>query len=222
MPKPQINSREQRKQNRFRKNQEWIIFCDGEKTEVNYLKSLNSIVNNYTTDNKGIHIAPIPVRQSGMSLVKHAIAFLDHNKAKMFDNKFVVFDKDDLDDDNFNNAICLAKNNDIIPLWSNECFELWFILHYEFYTATNSRLSYFEKMEILFSLPDGYANNHKSDDWFSKIYSEKSTERLKVAIKNAKKLEELHENITSYAKKKPCTKMYELIEKIENELGIKL
>ncbi len=50
-----------------------------------------------------------------------------------------VFDKDSFSDDNFNQAKKLAENNNIRPAYSNEAFELWYLLHFGYHQAATSR-----------------------------------------------------------------------------------
>lgn len=54
---------------------------------------------------------------------------------KAVDEVWAVFDKDDLDVENknaerFEEAFRIAEANDIKVAYSNECFELWLLLHY--------------------------------------------------------------------------------------------
>ena len=48
---------------------------------------------------------------------------------------FVVFDKDDFTPNAFNKAIEKCENNGYIALWSNECIELWFLLHFNYLSS---------------------------------------------------------------------------------------
>lgn len=101
------------------KGEEWYFYSEGKETEPNYLKSLFENVDK----NKEL-INPI-IEGLGMvslSLVNNVIE--KDNKIVKDHKTFVLFDKDDNPNMNFNFAIDKAKQNNIIPLWSNECFEL--------------------------------------------------------------------------------------------------
>ena len=64
-------------------------------------------------------------------LVNYAIK-INALAANRYGNVWVVFDKDDFSDDQFNNAISLAERNGIHTAWSNESIELWFLLHFNY------------------------------------------------------------------------------------------
>jgi hypothetical protein len=51
---------------------------------------------------------------------------------------WVVFDKDDFAD-NYSNAISLAEAKGMRAAYSNECFELWLLLHFQDQSAPISR-----------------------------------------------------------------------------------
>jgi hypothetical protein len=52
-----------------------------------------------------------------------------------YEHIWVVFDRDSFPGDNFNRAFDLLRNHqhpEITACWSNECFELWYLLHFGF------------------------------------------------------------------------------------------
>lgn len=67
-----------------------------------------------------------------------------------FGNVWVVFDKDDFTDDQFNGAIIQAENNEHKVAWSNESIELWFLLHFEYLQSAVHRYQYIEKLNQYF------------------------------------------------------------------------
>ena len=73
-----------------------------------------------------------------------------------FDQIWVVFDKDGFEDDDFDNACAMAE---ALPqchaAWSNECFEYWYLLHFNKYSSDMSRADIFRKLKEV--IPD-YAN----------------------------------------------------------------
>ena len=90
--------------------------------------------------------------------------------------------------------------------WSNECFELWLLLHFIPLEAPSSRKQYKEKLKKKVHLP-GY---HKSaKDVFSQL-----RERAPDAIQRAKSLEERHGENTPPSQRNPGTKMHELVEEL--------
>lgn len=52
-------------------------------------------------------------------------------KKEPYESIWVVFDKDSFSSQQFNRAFDLARShNEITACWSNECFELWYLLHF--------------------------------------------------------------------------------------------
>lgn len=117
----------------------FLIVCEGERTEPNYFKALikdrYSDIREVTIEGKG---------QGTVSLIKETIAIRDKSN-KEFDRVWAVFDKDDFDD--FNDAIKLATKNNILCAWSNESFELWYYLHFQYLDTGISRAQYIEMIE---------------------------------------------------------------------------
>jgi len=57
-----------------------------------------------------------------------------------------VFDKDDFSVENVNRALELAKTNGFRCAFSNECFEIWYLLHFCFIDAGVSRTTYSDRL----------------------------------------------------------------------------
>lgn len=63
---------------------------------------------------------------------------------------WVIFDKDNFSDDQFNSAIEQACRKGYYIGWSNEAIELWFLLHFEYLNAGITREQYCEKLTKYF------------------------------------------------------------------------
>lgn len=102
----------------------FLIVCEGEKTEPNYFKSFPKNVGKYIYD--------ISFEGGGIStlkVVEKAIELRDNSKQK-YDRVWAVFDRDSFKANSFNSTILKAKANSINCAWSNEAFELWYLLHF--------------------------------------------------------------------------------------------
>lgn len=210
---------ERRLRKRKERSETWLFVCEGTKTEVKYIESLVNHANSLSNE------SPLKVVVHGtgintVSLVKSVDEFYDYvdeNRVKEkipFAKTFVLFDKDSFGSSQFNSAIKIAQNKGYIPIWSNECFELWFILHFEYYTSNNGRQAYFDRLSELFG-----CEYEKADDIFKKIHSPKN---LKNAMNFSEKLEEYHKKSLSPSQKVPCTQMYKVVEEINQKLRINL
>jgi RloB-like protein len=110
----------------------YLIICEGEKTEPNYFKEMRQF-----------HRLSISIEICGtgcntISLIEEARR-IDIGSETDFDQVWCVFDKDDFTAENFNNAIFKANSYHYRVAWSNECFELWYLLHFKYSSANISR-----------------------------------------------------------------------------------
>ena len=177
------------------------IYTEGKKTEPNYFNAIKDELKRneieIIVDGRGDHT---------LSLVEWVINKKENerNDPAFVTEWWVVFDKDEHLD--FNHAIELAEKNKIQVAYSNECFELWFILHFEYLQTAINRKAFNTKLTKLLSRK--YEKN-------SNIYSI-IKEKEAFAIKNAKKLEEMHlsENRVNQALRNPSTTVYKLVERM--------
>jgi hypothetical protein len=119
--------------------QRFLIVCEGERTEPNYFLKF-----------------PIPkdsvVRVEGVganteSLVQKAIDLRDQAREEdqiTYDQVWCVFDRDSFEAYHFNQAFCLAGRNNVQIAYSNEAFELWYILHFQYLDTGITRADYID------------------------------------------------------------------------------
>ena len=112
--------------------QTFLIVCEGEVTEPEYFNSFRLTSANVKAIGKGMNT---------VSLVKEAIAIRDIEKrrSRNYDQYWVVFDKDDFSDGDFNTAIQMAQANGFQVAYSNQAFEYWFLLHFNLYQGSIHR-----------------------------------------------------------------------------------
>ncbi|MBP6949053.1 MAG: RloB domain-containing protein [Candidatus Pacebacteria bacterium] len=194
-------SRFTRKQNTRQPNKVIRIYTEGTVTEPNYF---NSIKNELRLPEVEINV--YGCGDHTVPLVKLAVARKEEIGADEETEWWVVIDKDD--HDGFDESISLAKKNDINVAYSNECFELWFILHFEYLNTSIGRKRYFEKLDTL--LGTSYEKN-------SNIYH-LIKDREATAIHNAKNLEKTHNDSgeDSFENRDPSTTVYLLVERIRS------
>ncbi len=186
----------------------FLIVCEGEKTEPNYFKSFPKEIGKiiYHLEFGGGNIDTIKVVDKAIEL--------KNNSRQKYDRVWAVFDKDDFPNEKFNNAIKKAKANEIFCAWSNEAFELWFLLHFELRTTPMNREDYKKQIETHIN----EIINKKKKFQYQKN-NEKMFEILETygnqmeAIRRAKKLEEDCEG-ENYADFNPATQVYKLVEEL--------
>lgn len=164
--------------NRKVKTRRWfLIVCEGEKTEPNYFKSFPVDTNVIKLDIKG-------EGKNTKSLVEKAIELKNDSEFDETDRFWCVFDRDNNpknpnDAQNLNAAINIAQNNGIKVAYSNDAFELWYLLHFHYYNAAISRKDYQNMLTKLLG--------HKYEKNSDTIYEELK-DKQQDAIKHAKRL----------------------------------
>ena len=168
-----------------------LILCEGKKTEPNYF---NSKICEYMLTN-------VKIRGLGFNTDKVTEEAL--KKRNEYSQVWCVFDRDSFAKHKFNRAFqMIEKYHNIHIAYSNEAFELWYLLHFEYCNTGISRKQYITKLSDL--LGQKYLKNSK--DMYNLIKGKESN-----AIENAKRL------IKSYsqdepAENNPSTNVYELVE----------
>jgi hypothetical protein len=163
------NDRKDKTRKRF------FIVCEGEKTEPNYFKKFSVDVDIQLSKGEG---------KDTKSLVEKAIELKNGLKSDERDRVWCVFDRDRNDQNphdakNFNAAINLAQTNGIKVAYSNDAFELWYLLHFHYYNTGISRKDY--KNMLTNQLGHEYKKNSET------IYEELK-DKQENAIKNAERL----------------------------------
>lgn len=200
-----------RKMNTRSKRVHFLIICEGEQTEPNYFKALiadqSSVVREVYIEGEGC--ATIALVQRALEIKKE----LEWENGFEFDRVWVVFDKDDFKD--FNDAIGMAKKNRLKSAWSNEAFELWYYLHFEYLDDKISRKDYIKKLQKMIRKRTGNVNfkYRKNDPNFYKLLQQIGDEKL--AKRFAARLRNIHKG-HDYAKQCPRTEVDLLIAELEN------
>lgn len=146
--------------------QRFLIVCEGEKTEPNYFRSFRVPKNVAEIDVKGVGENPSKLVNSAKDL----------KEQEDYDQVWCVFDRDSWTPEDFNNAIKNGENQGFKVAYSNEAFELWYVLHFEFLNTGIPRSDYLQKLSLL--LNQRYQKNSE------KIYDE-LLDKQPTAIRNA-------------------------------------
>lgn len=200
------------------RSETWLIVCEGTETEPNYFERLIEYANS-KSDRKVKYVIEGTGRNT-TTLVNCIDGFFNFTDRLIRDRRikygkvFAVFDKDSFKYEQFNNAIFTAEKKGYIPIWSNECVELWFLLHFNLLESNVNRGEYFKKLGKILNMKYNKADNH-----FDLLNSEVN---LKNAYNNARKLYEDNIAKPSCAEKAPCTTVFMFIDELEEYLGISL
>lgn len=199
------------------KRKRYLIICEGEKTEPNYFEALKLALP------KGVlEVVDFKIIGEGFnteSLVQQAIALRlkwESESGREIDKLWVVFDKDSFLPVAFNNAIKLCENSPKTEAaWSNEAFEIWYLLHFEFYNTGITRDTYKQRIQ------DNFRNNGLGDFVYTKNRTDMFNLLTKfgnrnLAIKHSKRLESTYNGARDFANQNPGTTVYKLVEELFN------
>ena len=180
-----------------------LIVCEGEKTEPNYFKSLKKELPRGL-----VEVDILGAGANTLSIIKIAKEKIKESKKTNmpYDNVWVVFDRDSFPPSDFDNAISSAKANNFNCAWSNEAFELWYLLHFEFRHTAMSRVDYSDKLSKY--LDEKYKKNN------SNMY-DKLLDKQNTAVNNAKKLLNQHSSCPP-SRSNPATKVHLLVNELNS------
>jgi len=183
------------KRGEFRRR--FLIVCEGEKTEYYYFKGFRNVTSN-VIHVTGLGKNPYKIVKVVLQLRKQAL-----KEGKPYDKAWCVFDKDEVPNEDFNRALSTAAKEDVMVAYSNEAFELWFLLHFNLVNTGISRTQYSEKLSRLLHIP--YEKNLEN------MYEILTEKRLKTAILNAGQLLAKYKN-PDPAKDNPSTTVHLLVK----------
>lgn len=180
------------------------IFCEGEKTEINYFNHLKS----------DLRLKKLLIKvnssddQNALGIIKYALNFLDRKRDYVPGDTIVcVFDRDENSPEELEKAKKLASNKSIEIIFSNPCFEFWILSHFEKYERP------LENKMLIAKLKSSLGTYCKNDP----LLYEKTKEHIHDAIKNSKEMVAMHEgkgiDVVS-VKSNPSTLVHLLIEQI--------
>lgn len=177
-----------------------LIVCEGEKTEPMYFRQFK------------VTSADVKVMGTGyntLSLVQEALRLRDQAEQKEapYDQVWSVFDRDSFPAHQVDNAWHKALENGIHTAFSNEAFELWYILHFHFVDSACSRTEYQSMLSQRLKRP-----YHKNDP---SIYRDLRP-RQKMAIANAEKLLAQYTN-RHPSQDNPSTEVHKLVQELNRQ-----
>ena len=178
----------------------FLIVCEGTKTEPNYFRSFPVL---------SAHVEIRGTGRNTLSLVHYAEKMVAGREDE-FDEMWFVFDKDSFSAVSFNNAVGYieARHDEGYRVaYSNEAFELWYLLHFELIEKPVSRFQYGAMLAK--RMKHHYKKN--IPNMYGKLLSRQGT-----AITNARTL--YKERSHSPARDNPSTTVFHLVEELNNHL----
>lgn len=192
-----------------------LIVTEGTKTEPQYFEGLKKDINNLYKGRISIVIEGVGQGANTLTLLERAQKIVERSPGK-YKHIWLVYDKDDFPKDDFDNTYSrcksLSENSDSIiyhALWSNECIEYWFLLHFMALDSALNRNEYYPKLTEC--LGSKYKKNRAD------IYTLLKP-NIKTAINNAKRTADENKGLPP-SQCTPGTAVYEIFEMLEGYLS---
>lgn len=211
------NWRKKRKQDNLEKKEfRYYIFCEGLQTEPNYFEGFKRLIESDPIYKDTVLVEIEPCSVDTMRVMGKAEEYVKKNKLDK-GQIWCVYDKDSFPKCDFNGVEERARNlNEQNPdiqyhtAWSNECIEIWFILHFVNYESNNHRTEYIKFLNNKFKELKIGKYEKNLPDIFEILMKHGNP---KLAIRYAKRIIDKNKGKTS-AMIAPGTKVYELVEEL--------
>ena len=197
----------------------FLIVTEGERTEPLYLKGIQKKIKE-KMDGR-IDVIEIPVidihgEGCGTGKLIEVTERIVKEAKILYQNVWVVFDKDDFDD--FDVAIQLGKEKGYQVAWSNQSFEYWLYLHFNYSDSALHRYDWNEKLNEIskqYNLGDGtYRKNYDNIYDLVNVY-----DGVNSAIRNAKRrMAGFVDERDIPSQYDPGTMVYKLVEDLKRYL----
>lgn len=189
-----------------------LIASEGVKTEPLYFNAIQKIINEKYRDR--IQLKITGMGDNTTNLLEKAHRYVQ-NSGVVFKHVWIVYDTDNFPAEQINEVerLCdvysLQEETTYHATWSNQCIELWYLLHFAYTDADVDRTFYWRKLTAALNAigkGDYYKNR---PDMYAVLRP-----FIDTAIINARKLDKRNaRKVPSNAA--PGTKVYELIEKLK-------
>ena len=208
-----------------------LIACEDKISSPNYFKMIikkliedKKITQDSLVIAKHEHVNPKGVLQDLLNHKK------DDKTYKDFEHRWIVIDRDIArvnggghPKDDFLTALSEAKSKRVEVAYSNDCFEIWYLLHFVYRDTAISRDDVLKevikklkgKNPTIFSKLN--KENIKTKEMTELIFNE-LLELQETAIKNAKKLLENYADLHNPESDNPSTRVFELVEILSNKI----
>jgi len=181
----------------------FLIVCEGEKTEPNYFRR-------FRVPREVVEIRIHGTGYNTMSLVTEALQLREKlGYTGEDDQVWCVFDRDNFRKQQFNDAIQMAQSSRLKVAYSNEAFELWYLLHFDYCDTALHRKQYIVKLSERMGRP--YQKN--DDEMYDRLIHTQET-----AILHARRLHG-EQTDRAPADANPSTTVYLLVEELRKHMS---
>ena len=187
-----------------------LIVTEGTDTEPAYFGAIRNKINLHFHNRIALDVHG--EGDNTVNLFERAKARASRS-AVIYRHVWVVYDTDDFPADHVDRVVDLCQQasteeTEYHAIWSNQCIELWFLLHFSFMHSDLRRSEYWPKLtELLTGLGAGEYRKNRGD-MFALLQP-----YMGEAIRNAKALAEYNTGRRP-SQSAPGTTVYQLIEKL--------
>lgn len=192
-----------------------LIVTEGTDTEPAYFGAMQEIINAKYQHRIQLQIVGGGDNTLNLFSLAQKIA---NDSPNIFRHVWIVYDTDSFPAEHINKTaeLCTNESNEETTyhaIWSNQCIELWFLLHFSFMHADIHRSAYWPKLTQLLNA-QGLGDYKKNRPDMYEILCP----YMDTAIANAKQLDVINAG-KSPSESAPGTRVYELVEKLKPYLS---
>ncbi len=187
-----------------------LIVSEGTDTEPAYFGAIRDIINRQYRHK--IQMEVLGEGDNTVNLCRKAKKYAEENP-NGYRHVWVVYDTDDFPPRHIDKAAALCREycteeTEYHAVWSNQCVELWYLLHFSFMQSDIHRAEYWPKLsDCLLNIGAGEYEKSRTDMYGILRPS------LDTAIANARRLAVINEGKPP-SESAPGTRIFELMEKL--------
>lgn len=187
----------------------FLIVCEGEATEPNYFRNFR--MPGRVVEIKGTGYNTLSLVEEATRLKQEKEAEALRRGASAYDQIWCVFDRDSFGPDAFNNAIRKAQSAGFQVAYTNQAFELWYLLHFDDHRTALDRSQYWDILKD--RLEHTYRKNSPS------MYQELQA-RQDQAIRRAETLLAGYGEAHNPQQDNPCTTVHLLVKALRANVSL--
>ena len=174
----------------------FLIVCEGKQTEPNYFRAFR--VN--------AHVVILGLGAHSLGLVQETCALQVEGE---YDQVWCVMDRDSWPAEHFNAALEIGRAKGVRMAYSNQAFEVWYLLHYSYHDVATDRSDYGRLLARRLGRP--YRKNDRE------MYSLLKVQQAD-AIRNATRLLDSYGSRHNPEQDNPCTTVHLLVQELTRHL----
>lgn len=188
-----------------------LIITEGTETEPQYFQRIKEIIDEKYRDR--IHLDVSGKGDNTLSLFHKAEKDVSRSN-NIYKHVWLVYDKDDFPAEHFDRTAELCarvstEETQYHAIWSNQCIELWFLLHFMFLQTDLHRNEYWPKLTDCMKQKNLGSYYKSRPDMYDTLRP-----YMEEAIRNAQKLEAINQG-KSPSKSAPGTTAHHLFEALQ-------